>query len=504
MTPVLAHDDVLRFRGTVAARMGLWFDDAKLGALGEALARRLDARRCSAAVYLASVESHCEPDEVAALAHELAVGETYFFRNVDQFHALREVVLRERLELRAGRAPVRVLSAGCATGEEPYSIAMLVRDAGIEPATRVAIRGVDVDRGALERARRGRFTEWALRETPPATRQRWFKEIDRVLVLDESVRRSVQFDERNLAADDAELWQPESYDVVFFRNALMYFTPEAAAAAVERVSRALVPGGYLFLGHAETLRGLSRDFHLCHTHGTFYYQSRRELGQVRGERSPARASSTWVEPVAAVAEASSWVEAIQRAAERVRSLTEAPRVTLAGVAASAAPNATLGCALGLLRSERYGDALALVDALAPELARDPEVLLLRAVLLTHSGALAPAEKACFELLAVDELSASAHYLLALCREGVTDRAGALEHDRVAVYLDPSFAMPRLHLGLLARRRGDGDGARFELGQALILLQREDPSRMLLFGGGFSRDALVALCRSELLASGGRP
>ena len=81
---------------------------------------------------------------------------------------------------------------------------------------------------------------------------------------------------------------------------------------------------------------------------------------------------------------------------------------------------------------------------------------------------------------------------------------AVEHDQVAVYLDQGFAMPRLHLGLLARRAGDAITARRELGQALPLLQREDSSRLLLFGGGFSRDALVALCRAELVAVGGTP
>jgi chemotaxis protein methyltransferase CheR len=108
------------------------------------------------------------------------------------------------------------------------------------------------------------------------------------------------------------------------------------------------------------------------------------------------------------------------------------------------------------------------------------------------------------LLELDELSAGAHYLLALCREGAGDRAAASHHDQVAAYLDPGFAMPRLHLGLLARRGGDREAARNELGQALVLLQREDASRVLLFGGGFSRDALIALCRAELIRCGGEP
>ena len=94
------------------------------------------------------------------------------------------------------------------------------------------------------------------------------------------------------------------------------------------------------------------------------------------------------------------------------------------------------------------------------------MLLLAAALLTHSGQLAEAEHACAQLLAIDELNAGAHYLLALCREGAGDRRGAASTIRSPVYLDPGFAMPHVHLGLLARRAGDRATARRELEQAL--------------------------------------
>jgi chemotaxis protein methyltransferase CheR len=126
------------------------------------------------------------------------------------------------------------------------------------------------------------------------------------------------------------------------------------------------------------------------------------------------------------------------------------------------------------------------------------------VLLTHCGQLSAAEGVSAQLLERDELNAGAHYLLALCRESAGDRQGAHDHDRTAIHLDPSFAMPRLHLGLMARRVGDTEGARRELGDALLLLKREDDSRLLLFGGGFGREALIALCRGELLSAGGLP
>ena len=155
-----------------------------------------------------------------------------------------------------------------------------------------------------------------------------------------------------------------------------------------------------------------------------------------------------------------------------------------------------------MRQERFADALTLLSALPVESHKEPDALLLRAILLTNSGQLDEAEEACRRLLDLDDLNAGAHYVMALCREYAGDAASAVEHDKTAIYLDAGFAMPHLHLGLAARRAGDDVSARHELSQALVLLAREDASRLLLFGGGFSRDALLSLCRSELRAIGG--
>jgi chemotaxis protein methyltransferase CheR len=155
-----------------------------------------------------------------------------------------------------------------------------------------------------------------------------------------------------------------------------------------------------------------------------------------------------------------------------------------------------------MRQERFADALDLICSLPPDSHEDPDALLLRAVLLTNTGRLEESEEVCGRLLAVDELNAGAHYLMALCREHASDSAGAIEHGQAAIYLDAGFAMPHLHLGIMAKRSGDAATAQRELGQALILLAGEDASRLLLFGGGFSRDTLLQLCRTELRAAGG--
>jgi chemotaxis protein methyltransferase CheR len=203
----------------------------------------------------------------------------------------------------------------------------------------------------------------------------------------------------------------------------------------------------------------------------------------------------------AVALGDAWFHTIGRATERIAALVPAWDADRMPERPTPLPW-DVAPAFDLLRRERFAEALDYVHAGPPAAERDPDVLLLEATLLAHSGQVSAAERACRRLLSIDELNAGAHYVLGLCREQSMDRDGAGEHYRVAAYLDPEFAMPRLHQGLLARRSGDRDVARRELAQALVLLKREDASRLLLFGGGFDREALMALCQSALGDNGG--
>jgi chemotaxis protein methyltransferase CheR len=488
--------ELARFRSIIERRLGLEVEDSKLAQLGEVLCRRAGPGGEPQA-YLARLEDEPRAEELGAIAQELTVPETYFFRNADQFRAFDALVLPERQRCRRSERKLRFLSAGCATGEEPFSLAILAYAAAPAPAWDVSIRAVDVNPAVLRRARRARFSSWALRETPPEVQQRWFRREGRELVLDDAIRALVAFEQRNLAATDRDLWAKATYDAVFCRNVLMYLTPEAAKQLVSWIASALVPGGYLFLGHAETLRGLSTEFRLCHSHGAFYYQ--RAAGAPAAE--PLAAAQPLEHPAAPAAIGQNWVEAIDHAAERIRSLTRPDTGT--PVLASDVARHDLGLALEHLTHERFAQASQLISALPSGAREDADVSLLEAVLLVHAGDFARAESLCRRLLERNDLNAGAHYAVALCREGVGDRTGAVEHHEAAAFLDPDFAMPRLHLGLLARKGGDREQALRELGKAEVLLQREDPARLLLFGGGFNRGALIALCNAQLNACGGR-
>jgi chemotaxis protein methyltransferase CheR len=273
--------DTERFRSVIRRRLGLQFDDAKLAFLDEVLQQRLERLRCSRSAYLNELEGNSADDELSLLAQDLTVAETYFFRNIEQFHAFQHVVLPARMRARGSGRALRFLSAACASGEEPYTLAIILKDAISDPSWDVWIRAVDINAVALEKAKRARYAPWALRETPAEVMRRWFRPEERGMALTETARTAVTFEVKNLAVEDFELWPTAMYDAVYCRNVIMYFAPEQARALVARIARSLMPGGYLFLGHAETLRGLSDEFHLRHTHGTFYYQRKDESSPIQ-------------------------------------------------------------------------------------------------------------------------------------------------------------------------------------------------------------------------------
>jgi chemotaxis protein methyltransferase CheR len=457
---VNAGDDLARFRGLLGTRLGWTFADSDLPQLGQVLIGRADALGLSPASYLTRLGSRDPRDELAELAADLSITETYFFRHSEQFRALAEDALPERVRTRAAQRVLRMLSVGCSSGEEAYTLAILGRRARPDAGWTVSVLGLDANPEMLRKAATARYSGWSLRETPDDIRRRWFRPHGGEFEVHPSIRETVRFRRHNVADDDPAVWWPAQYDVIFCRNLLMYLTPGVSGTLIRRMTEALVPGGYLFLGHTDSLGSRPAGLEARHSHHTFYY------------RRPAVA--------AAAAEAPSRRKVPAPLHER----------------------GTHERALSLLRDDRFAAALAVVES-GRTAHPQPRDLLLHGVLLAQGGRLDEAEIVCRRLLDTDGLYADAQHLLGVCLEDGTAVDVAIGHYRLAAYLDPAFAMPRLRLGLLARRRGDDRTAGTELDQALHLLREEHDDRIALFGGGFGRIALTALCRAERDACGVR-
>ena len=454
--------EVRRFRELLAGRLGWTFDDSDTGQLAELLRSRAGRHDMSPGDYLVRLAARSWEAETAELVERLSITETYFFRHGEQFRALREKALPERVAARSAQRVLRMLSVACSSGEEAYTLAIVARQVQPDPDWIISVLGVDANPAMLRKAGDAWYSTWSLRETPDEVRRRWFRPGDGGYRVVDDVRRLVRFQQHNVALPDDTLWRPGQYDVIFCRNLLMYLTDEVAARLVERITGALAPGGYLFLGHTDSLGSAPAGLELRQTHRSFYYR------KVGGPPVPVAA------PVIAVP-----------AVPDVPVVEEDP----------------YNRALVLLREERFTDALALIST-GPA-APAQRARLLHGVLLAQAGRLGEAIVLARRLVDDNGLYPDAHQLLGLCLEGGSAVAEAVGEYRLAAYLDQGFALPRLRLGQLARRQGDERTAATELERALELLPYEDEERIALFGGGFGRIALTVLCRSELDACGVR-
>ena len=458
------------------------------------------------------------PIPLERLVEAVTVGETYFFREPMQIDALVRRVLPERAHVGPRGRKLRILSAGCSSGEEPYTMAIAAEESAPELAPLLSITGLDLNGAALEKARRARYSSWAVRGASQEKRDRFFRKDGETFVLDPRIQGRVQFEEGNLFDALARLSEP-TYDVIFCRNVLIYFSERALRRALTGFSRALLPGGYLFLGHSESLRGITDEFELVHENDAFYYRTKSPGASPTTNTSvllprppsepPSRVPSSSPlpspspSPPGALEETVlSWAEEIQRSTQRIAQIAETREAEDAANArearAAEAPSA-LARALELLEAERHDEALLVVEAAGP--AAPPEIELCRAAVYAERGRWQDAERALVALLARGQCETGAHYLLGLLRENERDLARATWHYREAKRRDPRFSLPHLRLGMVLRREGDGSRARVELEKALELLRSEERSRIVMFGGGFRREVLLELCRAQLGALG---
>jgi chemotaxis protein methyltransferase CheR len=449
-----------QFAFAIEARLGMRVTD-RLAVLADIITRRSATHHESSDAYLRRVDTG-DPDELTALVGEVSVGETYFFRHAEQCQAFAAVVAAR------GAAGVRVLSAGCSTGEEPYTLAMIAREQRV-PAI---VHAFDWSAASLARATIGRYGRWALRALPPELERTYFTAAaaSRDVVVKPEVRSAVTFFEATLHEDGP--WVHGRWDIVFCRNVVMYFGEEKSRRAIDRLIRSLVPGGFLFLGYAEALRDRPDELELCHTHNTFYYR-KRDGG-----------------PAPQIERLGDWTADIAAATRRVHAMVDQARV--ATVVPPVVPP-SLAPIRAMIVDERFGEARDALAALSPELAASGDAQLLAAVALAQTGKLADAEQVCRDLLARGEHRAAAHYVRSVCTAEPADARAALE-------LDPSFAMASVQLAFLAKRAGDRVGHAAELARAITLLEREDADRLAMFAGGFKKSALIELCRTELARS----
>lgn len=257
------------------AHCGLHFDESSRFLVEKRIARRIrELDLGSFSAYLYQLRSVGGDEEVAHLIDILTTNETYFFRERRQLQALvEEVVPALLLKQRGGslRRPVSIWSAGCSSGEEPYSIVALAMEAGLEPGRDFRVYASDISRPMLTKSRRGVYREASFRETSDELRGRYFTEKDGLFHIRDEVKQHVDFIHLNLM-DESKIALLGTMDVVLCRNVIIYFDSETKRQVIQTFHDRLRPGGYLLLGHSESLINISSAFELSHLKRDLVYR----------------------------------------------------------------------------------------------------------------------------------------------------------------------------------------------------------------------------------------
>lgn len=267
-------DDLFRLlRDAIYKRSGLYFSDTSKYLLQKRLsprARELNFDSFQKYYYFLQYDPRAE-QEFDQIFDLVTTNETYFLREPAQLEAFIKEIIPELISRRPERK-VRIWSAGCSTGEEPYTIAMLLAEAGFHDRAAFEIFASDINQAVLTRARKGVYRENAFRTTPPDVRQRYFtQETDTTWKISDEIRNRVSFGRLNLY-DEARVGLLGHLDVIFCRNVIIYFDDASKRVVLDNFYNRLVDGGYLLLGHSESLISLSTRFRLKHLKHDMVYQ----------------------------------------------------------------------------------------------------------------------------------------------------------------------------------------------------------------------------------------
>ncbi|HTM88855.1 MAG TPA: protein-glutamate O-methyltransferase CheR [Terriglobales bacterium] len=286
----LSESELKLLQVLVYQECGLYFDERRTHFLQDRLLRRMRAcQTTSFYSYYRLLTSNEGKREMSVLLENLAIHETSFFRNKAQFDLFHKVIMDELLQRKQERrdCSLRVWSAGCSTGQEPYTIAMLMCDALsyyylrnplpyetptpkplVPPPWKLEVLASDISYTALRTAQDGVYTDAQMEAVDFAYRLRYFDKLGDKYAVKKAVKDLVRFDFHNLKTE----FLPQRNDIIFCRNVMIYFDEPEQRRLVEKFYRCLNPEGYLFLGHAESLFGISEKFRMVHRENGTAYQ----------------------------------------------------------------------------------------------------------------------------------------------------------------------------------------------------------------------------------------
>jgi chemotaxis protein methyltransferase CheR len=420
--------DLAPFQALIKERCGLQFAGNGEGKLIQALSKRMCALDIHAAEYYPRLIGHAA--EFQELVNLLTINETYFFREPEQIRLLVER-LAPRLLADQGALreipPLRILSAGCSSGEEPYSLAMaLMEKYGASVARLFTFAGGDIDSTVLAKARQARYTDFSFRGVPEAIKQRYFDSDRRGHILKDEVRQLVSFHELNLLTTDSPLFL-QNFDIIFFRNVSIYFDVPTRELIQRNLASLMKDDGILVIGASETLANDLGILPLVEEDGLFYFIKgnpplpERAVRQTALPAEPMLAPPASLPPISPLILPGDW---------DLPPPAVSPAPTFPAIPAA---TAKLDLVRQQVRDKRYAAALPILDEV---LASEPGHIaasLLKAHVSLERKEFAAAEALAQQVLVTETWSIDAFLLLGLTAKWRNQGAEAIRWFKQAVY-----------------------------------------------------------------------
>lgn len=470
----LTNDLQAQFAELVVTRTGLHIPPRDVGKLQEVVAARMQCLRLSDArayyriLATDGAQSHQEWEEFTG---PLTTGESYFFRDQNQFALLRDRILPEIIERNRRRRSLRIWSAGCSTGEEPYSLAILVAELlfGYNNWD-VFLLGTDLNKAAVEKARRGLYSGWSLRGVSQDLTTRYFRPCLHGWELDPRIRSLAHFRYGNLFQDafPSKSVGIHDLDLIVCRNVFIYFDRQAVSTVLYKFTQSLNDNGYLLTGHAEVSGLPPRQLYPRRFPESLVYQrEQRTTGLVKDQTlatddaivgTPARGPRPHtVHDAGSVPRGADLATARREPLQQPTTLQEAEH---------------------LVQSGSYRLAIAKLTRVLQQEPDNLSALTLSAQAHANLGDYEEATRQCRHALTVNSLVVLPYYLLAHIAEHQGDPETAKDLFRKILYLDPAFTPAYLELGALHEREGETDRARKLRSIALDCLRALPPHTLV--------------------------
>jgi len=505
MTDRIPDTLLLKLSEFVADRIGLHFPKKRWGDLERKIssaAREFgfkDAESCAG--WLLS--SALTKSQIDILASHLTIGETYFFRQKKSFEVLEEHILPELIHSRRGTEQhLRIWSVGCSTGEEAYSLAILLSK--LIPDRKdwnITILATDINPHFLTKASEGVYSEWSFRDTPQWVKERYFtKRDDGLFEILSTIKEMVTFSCHNLAEDTypSLLNTTNAMDIIFCRNVLMYFTPECEKKVIDKLYNSLVDDGWLIVSPSETSHVLFSQFTTVDFPNAIFYRKAGSMPQTVDflQAGPDEEANVSLQTTPGFV--TEIKPEVTFSGEYKKILPKQPGLSLPPVIEeqkTAEPQTPYTEAQALYMHGRYAETVDRILKLIADDQKDSKATTLLARAYANQGRLDEALEWCEKAIAADKLNSGLHYL----RAAILQEQGSIDDAVIplkqALYLDQNFVLAHFALGDLAMRQGRRRESNKHFRNALMLLRGYDHEDILPESEGITAGRL-----SEIIAS----